>query len=70
MTVVMKGGASGNRANALPPVNVPFDRQPVQDTAGGSPPATVVFQGGPSGNSVGVPDPPVPAGGTPNDSAV
>lgn len=69
MSVVMKGGTSGNRESALPNVSVGFDKQVPQDTAGGSAGTNLILSQC-TGNREGAKDPPVPGSGTPDDSAV
>lgn len=69
MAVVMKGGNSGNREDALPKVSVPFDKQVPQNTAGGSSGTNLQLCQN-TGNRGGDANPPVPGSGTPDDSAV
>lgn len=68
--VVMKGGTSGNREDAIVPMPG-FDPQIPQNTANSSGGITPMLQmsGGTTGNSVSYPLPQVPGGGTPDDSA-
>jgi hypothetical protein len=66
MPLQMTGGNSGNREDAKPPVDVGFDRQPVENTANNSSGANVQFSQC-TGNREAA-NPPVPSGGTPNDA--
>lgn len=51
MGVIFKGGTSGNRADAKPPVPDSGTSQPVVDTASsGGVPGTIQMPGGTSGN--------------------
>ncbi len=68
-TVVMKGGTSGDDSNYLPKIDVSFNRQTPEDTAGGSAGGNIQYSQN-TGNREGVVDPPVPGCGSPNDAAV
>lgn len=68
MGVVMKGGTSGNREDALPRVSVPFDKQPPQNTASGAM-YTNLQTSQNTGNREADASPPVPTCGIPDDSA-
>jgi len=46
MSVVFKGGTSGNRKDGLPPASPSFDKQPVVDTATRGKVTEVKFQRG------------------------
>jgi hypothetical protein len=77
MPVIMKGGTSGCAHDYLPDVSRPYDNQVPQDTANNSGKGPDVnFGGQPSGNRATSPgtdefyNPPVPSGGTPDDSAL
>lgn len=74
MGVVMKGGTSGNRTDALPPANPSYDKQVPQNTANNSAGSNLnLCQNTANGATPGAPglmNPPVPGGGTPDDAAV
>jgi hypothetical protein len=71
MGVVMKGGTSGNREDALPKVSVAFDKQEPQNTATNSyPDSGVKLSIVDENRHIPGAEPPVPKGGTPNDAAV
>src|SRR3989304_4238738 len=54
MTVVMKGGTTGNRESYPLPPTPPFDIQTPQDTkTSGTIPSTIHMPGGPGGNQEG-----------------
>lgn len=69
MSVIMKGGTSGNREDALPDVTRPFDKQAMQDTSGGSA-GTNLQTTKATGNRETDASPPVPGSGRADDSAV
>jgi hypothetical protein len=69
MSVVMKGGTSGDAGNYLPDVSVAYNRQVPQDTSSTSCPTDPQYCQN-TGNREGPVNPPVPCNGTPDDTAV
>jgi hypothetical protein len=69
MPVIMKGGNSGNREDALPDVTRPFESQPPQDTSGPSAGSNVQTTKA-TGNKELDASPPVPGTGHADDGAI